>query len=157
MNNEGNQIFYRSSTHLENSRIQAVAVYCSDGRFGKLFDEFMCAGLGLPCYDRLAIPGGIAGLAHHFSLHGEEEGISAQLQFLIQGHKLKRVVLIAHEGCAFYTDRLQIPSLQLESQQIEDMKISVKCIQSIGSALLIESFFARKKDNGTIQFEFIDL
>lgn len=51
----------------------AVAVYCSDSRYGNHPDEFLRPHLGLPRYDRLALPGGPAwqsrrsstGLSHH--------------------------------------------------------------------------------------------
>ncbi|HEU4752026.1 MAG TPA: hypothetical protein VFU47_02880, partial [Armatimonadota bacterium] len=39
-------------------RIGALAIYCSDGRWGEAFDEFCHRGLGLPRYDRFAVPGG---------------------------------------------------------------------------------------------------
>ena len=36
----------------------AAAVYCSDGRYGEHMDDFLHNCLGLPRYDRVAIPGG---------------------------------------------------------------------------------------------------
>jgi hypothetical protein len=41
-------------------RIGAVAIYCSDGRWGEAFDDFCHKRLQIPRYDRLAIPGGPA-------------------------------------------------------------------------------------------------
>lgn len=156
MNNEEKQVLYESSSHFESSRIQAAAVYCSDGRFGEQFDEFMHNGLGLPRYDRLAVPGGAACLARHFSTYREEEGVGEQLRFLVEVHKLERIVLIAHEGCAFYTERLNVSPLQLESQQSEDIQKAVKRVREIGSNLLVEAFFARKSRKGPIQFKPIE-
>ena len=157
MNSEENRSFYESSVRFEASRIQAAAVYCSDGRFGAQFDDLMHTALGLPRYDRLAVPGGAACLARHFSTYREEEGVSEQLRFLVRVHDLERVVLIAHEGCAFYTERLRISPLQLESQQTEDMQKAVQRVQSIGPNLLVEAFFARKRWDDTIHFESVGL
>ena len=155
MNSDAGQPFFESSVKHNTERIQAAAVYCSDGRFGEQFDELMHTALGLPHYDRLAVPGGPACLARHFSTYREEDGVTEQLRFLVQVHELERVVLIAHQGCAFYTERLQISSLQLESQQREDLQKAVERVRSIGPSLAIDTFFAHKKHNGTIHFEAI--
>ena len=42
----------------DQARIRAASIYCSDGRFGEQMDEFLHQGLGLPRYDRIAVPGG---------------------------------------------------------------------------------------------------
>jgi len=48
-----------TSTHPWNpERIGAMAIYCSDGRWGEAFDEFCHEGLRIPRYDRFAVPGG---------------------------------------------------------------------------------------------------
>ena len=157
MNSDTGQPFFESSVKYNADRIQAAAVYCSDGRFGEQFDDLMHSALKLPRYDRLAVPGGSACLARHFSTYREEDGVSEQLRFLVQVHQLERVVLIAHQGCAFYTQRLQISSLQLESQQREDLQKAVERVRSIGPSLAIDAFFAHKKRNGTIHFEAINV
>jgi hypothetical protein len=43
-------------------RIRALAMYCSDGRWGDAFDEFCHRSLQIPRYDRFAVPGGPAWL-----------------------------------------------------------------------------------------------
>jgi hypothetical protein len=157
MSSEKDSSIYKSNIPFETSRIQAAAVYCSDGRFGNQFDEFMQTGLGLPRYDRLAVPGGAACIARHFSTYREEEGVTEQLKFLVEVHDLERVVLIAHQGCAFYTERLRISPLQLETQQQEDMQKAVQLVRSIGPNLQVDAFFARKRRDLTIQFEALEL
>jgi hypothetical protein len=155
MNSDTGQPFFESSVKYDADRIQAAAVYCSDGRFGDQFDELMHTALGLPRYDRLAVPGGAACLARHFAIYREEDGVSEQLRFLVKVHELERVVLIAHQDCAFYTHRLQISPLQRETQQREDLEKAVERVRSIGPSLAIDTFFAHKKSNGTIHFEAI--
>ena len=157
MNSDANQSCFNSSVKYKADRIQAAAVYCSDGRFGNQFDEFMQNSLRLPRYDRLAVPGGAACIARHFSTYREEEGVTEQLRFLVEVHNLERVVLIAHQGCAFYTERLRISPLQLEAQQHEDMQKAVECVRSIGPKLREDAFFARKRRDLTIQFEVLEL
>jgi hypothetical protein len=76
----------------------------------------------------------------------------SQLQFLIEVHRIERVVLIAHEGCAFYLQRLNVSSLQLESQQRDDMRKAIARVQALRHDLRIDAFFARIRD-GRVGFE----
>src|SRR3954471_5051672 len=95
---------YTARTSFGENRVGAAAVYCADGRFGEQMDEFLHAGLGLPRYDRVAVPGGAGCLAGHNHAYYEKAALERQLTFLIRAHALKRVVLIAHENCGFYKD-----------------------------------------------------
>ena len=113
MESRDGEIVYANSMRFEEDRIRAAAVYCSDGRFGEHFDDFLHNALELPRYDRLAAPGGAACLAGHFIVHREEEGMIEQLRFLIKVHGIERVVMIAHQDCAFYTERLRVSPFQL--------------------------------------------
>src|SRR5882724_2654125 len=91
-------------------RIRALAMYCSDGRWGDAFDEFCHDRLWIPRYDRFAVPGGPAWLSEprqnpspgYRSLSG---AAWEQLSLLVRVHELQRIVLIAHYGCAFYMER----------------------------------------------------
>ncbi len=155
MASSDNPLVFDSSIPFDTNRIRAVAVYCSDGRFGEQFDELLHQALELPRYDRLAVPGGAACLASHFATYREEEGVVEQLRFLIEVHGIERVVLIAHENCAFYTQRLNISPLQLESQQRDDMKKAIRRVQSLKRELSVLALFARIRGH-TIRFESVD-
>jgi hypothetical protein len=146
-------VFFESTISFDPERIGAVAVYCSDGRFGEQFDDLLHTALGFPRYDRLAIPGGAACLANHFSAYREEHGVRELLRFLVEVHDLRHVVLVAHEGCAFYGERLRVSPLQLESQQREDMRKAVARVHAIGGHLDVQAFFARRHHRGTVRFE----
>jgi hypothetical protein len=148
---------YESREPFDPDRVPAAAVYCSDGRFGKQVDDLLQNALGLPRYDRLAVPGGAACLASHFPTYREEEGVMEQLRFLVRTHRLERVVLVAHEDCGFYTKRLGISPLQLETQQRDDMKKAVRRVLEIDRNLTVNAFFARKTWDGTIRFEAVEV
>ena len=132
-----------SSLAFDGARIHAASIYCSDGRVGEQIDEFLHAGLHLPRYDRLAMPGGPACYAG-----GLWEGHSAerQLDFLCRAHGLERLVLIAHQGCAFYSDWLKVPPDQLEQRQLEDVVKAVGRIRQAHPNLAVETYFLRKSD-----------
>lgn len=148
-----NQTVYQSAIPFDANRMQAAAVYCSDGRFGEQVDDLLHNALALPRYDRLAVPGGAACLASHFPTFREEEGVVEQLRFLVTVHGLCRLVLIAHEDCAFYTEKLHVSPLQLETQQREDMKKAIQRVRRINSDLMVDAFFARKGWDNRITFE----
>ena len=146
---------YTSSLPYEAERIRAASVYCSDGRVGEQMDEFLHHGLGLPRYDRLAVPGGSACLAGHLITMREEGALDRQLRFLIEAHQLERVVLIAHQDCAFYT-RIRVRARTLEEQQFEDLSKAARRIRDFGPHLDVEAYFARKVD-GLVRFDVVPL
>ena len=106
MDDSGGGWVYRSPVPYEAARINAAAVYCSDGRIGDHMDEFLHQGLALPRYDRVACPGGPVALAGRLLAFWESRGVLEQLRFLVRVHEVRQVVLIAHGGCAYYQERL---------------------------------------------------
>ena len=75
---------YTSPVEYNEARIHAAAVYCSDGRVGEHFDDFLTHGLKLPRYDRVAVPGGPASLGGHSQAQLEEKAVVDELRFLIE-------------------------------------------------------------------------
>jgi hypothetical protein len=132
-----------SSLKFDGARIHAASIYCSDGRVGEQIDEFLHEGLRLPRYDRLAMPGGPACYSG-----GLWEGHSAerQLDFLCRVHGLERLVLIAHQGCAFYSEWLKVPADQLEQRQLEDVRKAVARIRLAQPSLKVEPYFLRRNE-----------
>src|SRR5262249_36884996 len=142
---------YSSRIPFDDQRIHAAAIYCSDGRFGEQMDEFVQQHLGLPRYDRLAIPGGAACLAGHLSTHHERAALEKQLRFLVDVHKLDHLILIAHQDCAFYRD-IWLAGRTLAQQQEFDLKVAADFMRGWSSALQVETYFAKKVE-GRIVFE----
>lgn len=142
---------FTSSVGFESGRIHAAAVYCSDGRFGEQCDDLLQNGLKLPRYDRLAVPGGAACFAGHFGTWAEAEGAFSQLRFLIEVHGLERVVLIAHEGCAFYTERLKVAKDDLVQRQHEDLGLASRRIRDAVDVEVL-AYFASVR-SGKVEFE----
>jgi len=143
---------YQSPLPYHTDRMHAAALYCSDGRVGEHFDDFLHNGLSLPRYDRLCLPGGPACLAGHPQTNLEEHGVADELQFLLQVHKLKRVVLIAHQGCAFYATRLELKEPRLELVQHADLVRAAAFVHRVTGLNEIEAYFARLTD-GRMTFE----
>ena len=144
------QATFVSDVPFESERIGAAAIYCSDGRFGDQIDEFLHRGLGFPRYDRVAVPGGPASLADHMVAMRERAALERQVKFLIEAHELRRVVLIAHQDCAFY--RLVRLRGSLEQQQVDDLARAEDRIRSFAPGVAVESYFALKMA-GRVWFE----
>lgn len=143
---------YESLIPYEPQRIHAAAVYCSDGRVGEHFDDFLQRGLGLPRYDRLALPGGPAYLAGTIGEPPEHQGVVEELRFLVEVHELSRIVLIAHQGCAFYRNWLGIEEAALEGSQRDDLIRAAAFVRHVTGVANVQSFFARIT-GGVVRFE----
>jgi hypothetical protein len=143
---------YQSTIPYEAVRIHAAAVYCSDGRIGEQIDEFLHEGLGLPRYDRVACPGGPVALAGRLLAQWESRGVEDQIRFLVQAHDAKQVVLVAHEGCAYYGRRLGFGPEQALVEQRADLRSAGAAVQRINSAIEVAAFFAHV-DGSEVWFE----
>jgi hypothetical protein len=146
------QPIFTSTVPFEAERIAAVAIYCSDGRYGDAIDEFMHGHLLLPRYDRLAIPGGAAWLGWRCCASLGHYGLlSDQLDFLMQVHDLRRAVLIAHYGCAYYLRRHVGDADSLLPAQIQDLRDAASALRNRYTRLQVETYLARA-DGGQVCF-----
>jgi hypothetical protein len=147
---------YESRVPYEHSRIHAAALYCSDGRVGEHFDDFLQNGLSLPRYDRVSLPGGPACLAGHPQATLEEHGVVDELKFLTEVHGLRRIVLVAHQSCAFYGTRLELKEPRLELVQKADLVRAAAFAHRVTGIDAIDAYFARLVD-GRVRFEQVDV
>ena len=127
-------------------RIGAVAIYCSDGRWGEAFDEFCHKHLQIPRYDRLALAGGPA----CFAPRDEKakllcEAALEQMAFLVKVHELKRVVLITHYGCAIYGEQLQRKPDDCLPIQLEDLRTVSETLRRRFASVKVETYLAMQK------------
>jgi hypothetical protein len=156
MQPDPNDPVYESSLPYEKSRIHAAGIYCSDGRIGEHFDDFLQNGLNLPRHDRIALPGGPVCLAGHPQAHLEQQGLVNELNFLVKVHGLKRLVLIAHQGCAFYTANLQLDERRLELVQRADLVRAAAFVDQVTGIESIDAYFMRLVD-GRFRFERVEV
>jgi hypothetical protein len=136
---------YESPIRYDAARMHAAALYCSDGRVGEHFDDFLHNGLSLPRYDRLCLPGGPACLAGHPQTNLEEHGVVDELKFLLQVHKL-------HQACAFYSSRLELKEPRMELVQRADLVRAAAFVHRVTGLESIEAYFARLTDR-RVSFE----
>jgi hypothetical protein len=147
---------FDSRTPYEPERIHAAAIYCSDGRLGEHFDDFIMQGLKLPRYDRVALPGGPAALADHPETRLAHQAVVEELTFLVEVHRLERIVLIQHQNCAFYTSRLGLSGFEVEVVQRNDLAEAAEFVRKTTGVASVETYFARRFD-AAVRFEKIEL
>jgi hypothetical protein len=127
-------------------RIGAVAIYCSDGRWGEAFDEFCHKHLQIPRYDRLALPGGpVSFLARDQKSTALDTAAYEQLDFLVKAHDLKRIVLITHYGCAAYAERLQRKPDECLPTQMEDLRRLIEPLRRRFANIQVEAYLAMQR------------
>ena len=133
-------------------RIHAMAIYCSDGRFGEAFDEFCHQKLKIPRYDRFAVPGGPAwinpGVASAQDLY---RSARAQLDFLVHAHDLERIVLITHSPCAFYVEHLKKDPHECLEAQFSDIHTAAQRLRLWFPKIQVEGYLAHR-DEQAISF-----
>jgi hypothetical protein len=141
---------YTSNLPYDPTRIHAAAMYCSDGRVGDHIDDFLQTAMKLPRYDRIALPGGPACLAGYGEARLEEQGVMDELRFLIDHHGLSRIVLIQHEGCAFYGARLRVREASTAQLQKADLVRAAYAIRNATNLDRIDAFYLRRDDKAMI-------
>lgn len=131
---------------------KSLAVYCSDGRFTEAVEELV-RHLGHGRLDTLTVPGGPALLNPLHALYSECEVLTAACAFLIEGHHLEQVVLLAHSGCGHYKGRyFAMDEAFLEARQREDLLAAAQALGARFPRLVVQSYYARAA-GGRIRFE----
>jgi hypothetical protein len=137
---------FTSTDRWNPQRIGAVAIYCSDGRWGEAFDEFCHKHLQLPRYDRLALAGGPACFVPpEGKARVACDAALEQLAFLVKVHELKRIVLITHYGCAAYAERLGRKPDDCLPAQLDDLRAVRETLRRRFPGVQVEAYLAMLK------------
>jgi carbonic anhydrase-like protein len=135
---------YHAAERWHEERIGALALYCSDGRWGEAFDEFCHRHLCIPRYDRWAVVGGPAIVAARPDDPAVRQA-RIQLDFLVKVHELERIVLITHYGCAWYGHMLgKAPDESLE-EQMQDVRAAAATLGAWYPGIEVEGYLAMRE------------
>jgi len=138
---------FTSTERWHPDRIGALALYCSDGRWGEAFDEFCHRRLLIPRYDRWAVPGGPAWLLPRGQGRDFSQTTREQLDFLIRVHELERIILISHYGCAFYGEMCGLDAEGCLPVQIREMREGKALLLRWFPDLSVEAYLAARRMN----------
>jgi len=140
----------------ERDHPDALAIYCSDGRFTEAVEQLL-RHVGHPRLDTLTMPGGAALYNYLSAGFADHDALSRAATFLVRGHRIKRVVLLAHEGCGYYRARaLGKTDEQIAKQQLADLRFAARLLKDGNSELDVRLFFA-KPHMGRVIFESVAL
>jgi hypothetical protein len=150
----GQQLAYRSSGKREEPAAEAVVIHCSDHRFQGVFREFLAEGLKLGAYGLLALPGG----GHFIPLEQwlpkfAKTGLQS-LSFLVKRGKPRKVILIGHDDCLFFKERVQFffPEADLNQKQLANLRQARRAVRERFPELAVELYFADAQPDGAVQF-----
>ena len=130
----------------------ALAIYCSDGRFTEAVEQLLAA-LGHARLDTLTTPGGAALFNARSAGFADWDSLSRAATFLIRGHHIEHVVLLAHAGCGHYRARaIGKSDDEIAHEQIADLRTAAEVLRNAHPSLDVRLYFARPHD-GTVAFD----
>lgn len=147
---------FRARTGYRAEHPKALAMYCSDGRFTEAVEELLRA-LGHERLDTMTLPGG-PGLLNTWSAQVTDlDAVRRGSAFLIEGHALTDVVLLAHAGCGYYRARFgNRTAEELVSRQLHDLRVAATDLRLRCRGVQVRAFFARPDSAGVV-FDAVDV
>jgi hypothetical protein len=136
---------FTSTEPWQPERIGALVLYCSDGRWGEACDEFCRRRLLIPRYDRWAVPGGPSCLLPGNAGEGFCRGAWEHLGLLVRAHQLRRLVLIAHYGCAAYAALFGQGPDDCLPAQAEDLRTAAAALREWFRGIDVETYLAMRR------------
>jgi hypothetical protein len=129
----------------EITRPDTVVITCVDGRWYRHFQEFVSVHLDAgPCTDFMAVPGGIEPLTLADELPKDFNFFRRRLDALVGAHGTKRIVVIAHEECAWYRVRMgPVSADALRARQIADVRRAAWWLRERFEGVVVQPYFAR--------------
>ena len=146
---------YRAPGRREETPAEAVVVHCSDHRFQAGFHDFLTAGLGLRRYALVAVPGGGHVLAAASYLPKFARTTWQGLSFLVERARPGRVVLVAHDDCLYFKERLAFlpPPGPAKDKQAASLRRARRALQETFPDLPVELYYADTAPDGALHFE----
>jgi len=154
---------YTSQTPFVEKISSVLVITCSSNAFMPYVSEFLEKQLGLPqgSYDWLAVPGGpqfllLTEYLPKFAWVGQK-----WLKFLIERHRLNRLIVISHEDCAWYKEERLLPAFfqkygvldkSLKDRQKEDLRAVSAIVRDLVTPIAIEAYYAEKGSDGFVHF-----
>ncbi|MEM4217910.1 MAG: hypothetical protein QXZ09_07785 [Candidatus Methanomethylicaceae archaeon] len=166
---------YTSQEPFVEPESSVLVICCSSNAFLPYTQEFLerQLGLGPGNYDLLAVPGGpqfllLTEYLPKFAWVGHR-----WVKFLIERHRLKRVIVISHEDCAWYSEErfvpqflhaarglhLRLPEAGEDARsrrslaQREDLREIVHALHALELPISVEAYYAEKSSDGRVRFQ----
>ena len=109
--------------------------------------------LGHARLDTLTMPGGPALLNPWAASILESDQVSRASQFLMKAHNIDHVVLLSHEGCGYYRQKLPgRPAADIRQSQVDDLRVAARAVRAARSGVRVVLYHAIPHD-GRVRFE----
>ncbi len=116
-----------------------LAICCADGRYIRAMGEFLKTQ-AIDAHDFICLPGGAACLCAESASYAEVMFTADAVDFLIQSHHTRHILLIAHADCGYYKRRFGAAD---ESRQKTDLQRVAERIALRHLQMRISLYFAR--------------
>ena len=154
---------YTSRKPLEDPGSSVLVVACSANELQPYLREFLAEYLELPegTYDLLAVPGGSQFLTLTEYLPKFAWAGRRWVSFAVDKLQVRRIILVGHEGCAWYADERFAPALlhafghaerPLPDHQRDDLRRAAASLRASLSGVAVEAYFAAKRTDGHLVF-----
>jgi len=153
---------YLASARAEASSSPVLVVACSNSAYLAATREFLERHLRLPegGYHLLAVPGGPQLLVVTEHLPKFTWAGHRWLRFASEKMGVKRVVLVAHEGCLWYEDERFVPALlhrlahggTTAEHQRNDLRRAAEGLHGLGLPLALEAYYVANGADGRLEF-----
>lgn len=145
-----------SKRKFDEAHPDALAVYCSDGRFTDAVEDLL-ESLGRTRLDTMTLPGGPALFELTTADFAGLEAMRTAASFLVRGHGIKHVVLLAHEGCGYYRSRNPgAESQALIEKQVTDLRGAARWFHGAMPQVDIRLYYARISKQGHVAFHVVE-
>ena len=151
---------FRARAGADPGDARALVICCSGSAWLPATEELVAhLALAPGSYDLLAVPGGA-----QFLLAGEylpKFAWAGQrwLKFLAEEHELARIVVVAHQDCAWYAAEHAVPAflhaalgIDAADRQRQDLARIAGVVRQLRPTAVVEAYFAAKAADGTVEF-----
>lgn len=130
-----------------NPNLATVVIRCYDRRFRTAHHEFIRKELRLKAKDfyPIKVAGGPAGLARQEQVPDKYGAIMKDIDLAIENHKIREIIIVAHEDCRFYdklVDRKCDPYVEKQ-----DLPEAVRVLLEKYPNVTIRAFYGRFTGN----------
>ncbi len=155
------QVVFRSHGAFTDNSANTLVICCSSNAYLPYTEELIGAHLGLApgSFDLLAVPGGAqfllaAEYLPKFAWVGQR-----WLRFFADRQQIRRIVVIAHDDCAWYATEHAVPAflhslvgVPARDRQRDDLAKIVAAIRELHPAAMVEAYFAARTGDGMVEF-----
>jgi hypothetical protein len=115
-----------------------AAIFCSDERFIGASLSFLKDVLNFESFDLIVTAGGPA------FINVGTTALMDNLRLLCEEHKLKKLILISHEDCKYYSRKYKNgDKVKITDCQLKDLAEAMNKLAVLFPEMKVESYFAR--------------